>query len=45
MVFIDCNYEKDELILNVLKEAVKNVKVNDESSIPIVAKEIFEEIY
>ena len=44
LVFIGCNYEKDEPILNALKEAVKNVKVNDESFIPIVAKDIFEDI-
>ena len=44
MVFIGCNYEKDEPILNALKESVEKVKVNDKSFIPIVAKDIFEEI-
>jgi len=44
MVFIGCNYVEDKSILDELKEAVKNVKVNNESFIPIVAKDIFEDI-
>lgn len=45
MIFLGGNYEKDGPILNTLNETIRGIEVdNEENFIPIIAKEVFNEL-